>query len=107
MLFAHPDGDWIEWIKNTYRVIMNVAVVGSVLSYIEGTMPESVFSNAFQLLSIISMVPLILGALFGPLLAVFGQIKSCIDCVTSATGGPPAATGLVSHRDCLPCCHRG
>jgi len=96
-VFWHPDGQWVEMLKNMYRGLMNVAVIAAVLSYIEGTMPENIFSNVFQYISIVSMVPMIVSALLGPIISVFKQVYACYSCVTgvgAGAGGVAAVGGL-------------
>lgn len=94
--FYNPDGDWMEVAKNIYRNIMNISVIASVLAYINGVMPENIYTNVFQLIGIITLVPMIVTALFAPLINLVSQIKTMLSCLTSAAPMPSQLAGVAA-----------
>lgn len=85
-----PDGDWFEVAKNFYRGVMNIALISSVIGFINGSIPENVYTNVFQLIGIITMVPMIITSLFGPLISAF----SCLGSL-GGVGGAVAGGGAM------------
>mmetsp|Transcript_18539 Transcript_18539/g.37767 ORF Transcript_18539/g.37767 Transcript_18539/m.37767 type:complete len:518 (-) Transcript_18539:224-1777(-) len=91
----HPFGDWRDLLKNVYRGMLNVAVVSSVVARIDGVMPDNVYSVVFQLAGIVTMVPLILTALVGPVINLFSTIKTCFSSFATV-GVTPGALGAAA-----------
>lgn len=52
-----PHGMWMSYLRETYKGLLNLATISSVLAYLNNTLPENWFSNLFIWLSFLSVIP--------------------------------------------------
>lgn len=77
-----------------------------MLAYINGVMPTNVFSHVFQLIGIITLVPLIVTALFAPAVNLVSNLKSTLSYLRSpadlaGVAAVGAAAGVAFDRDAI------
>lgn len=78
LLFTRPQVEWMSFIQETYKVVVNLATMGAIFSYISEQLPENWFSNLFVWLSVASVVPAVIASLLGPIVKVLSTVRSCV-----------------------------
>ncbi len=51
-----PDATWGQFVQNTYRAAVNTAILGSILAFTQGHIPEELYTALFQTLAVISVI---------------------------------------------------
>lgn len=76
--------------------MVNLVTLASAFAYIQGSLPVGYFSNIFAFLSLVSLVPSVIGSLLGPILSVLSAVRSALSCITAFGGGIPSGAGGVA-----------
>ena len=81
LLFAQPQVEWMGFFQETYKSAVNLANLATILSYLQGRISASWFTNIFLWLSVVSLVPSSLISILGPMYSMFKIIANwCASC---------------------------
>jgi hypothetical protein len=56
MWIMFPDAQWLQFIQNTYKASVNMAMLGTILAYAQGYLPLGVYTVVFQILAVVSVI---------------------------------------------------
>eukprot|EP00961_Rhodomonas_salina_P159420 2146865-Rhodomonas_salina.1 len=56
MWFMFPDAQWAQFIQNTYKASVNIAIISAILAHAQGHIPDGLYTAMFQILAVVSII---------------------------------------------------
>jgi hypothetical protein len=51
-----PESQWFQFLLNAYKASINLSILGSILAYTQGILPDEIFTVLFQILAVVSVL---------------------------------------------------
>lgn len=71
----HPNTVWKLFIQDFYRSMVNLATLSTILGYLQGLVPEGLFTNIFMVLSLLSLFASTMESILRPIVRFIAHAR--------------------------------
>lgn len=71
-----PDGFWLDFLNNTMVSMVNLCTLSTIVAYVQGILPDAIYTDVFQFLAVVSLVPSILISILEPCIEIVSKMSA-------------------------------